>query len=825
MSRRNRISAFWTSTALVLLTAQGAVGSEPLSLELIMSNPTWIGATPENPYWSVDGKSIYFEQPRAEDDFNDLLRLSLSDATDAVLIEGQGWGSIDVPRRVFSTDRNRAVFERNGDLFIRSIDGDLIQLTRTSGRETAPLFLQGDRKIAFKRGDQFFVRDLDSGLEQQIADLRTEDDPDDTEAPDGFLDQQQTRLFEVVRDQEARKERREARDDARRHADPTAPPNPIYLGKGVTILNSELSPDGRFLVLLTTPSEPEEGKGDHMPNFVSADGYVEVRDVRAKVGTIPEPEQNLMMIDVAAAEARTLDLSALSGISEDPLADLKQAQKDKKKAQSTAAESAANDENSKITDSEQASESKAADESKPRAVEIEILEWSPSGKRLAVQIHSYDNKDRWIAISEDGAELQTVHHLHLDSWINWSYNDLGWLDEDRLWFLSEESGWSQLYLHQLDSGKTVRLSRGDAVVSNPTPSPDHRFIYFTANPDHPGRYDTYRVEVETGKIEQITDLGGRTTFELSPSGESLLLQHSSLLQPTELYLAATSPGPEARRLTHTVSDTFAAIDWVEPKIVEVPSTHHDRPIYSRFYPSRNPERLRDADGKIPAVVFVHGAGYLQNSHQGFSGYFREFMFHTWLSEHGYHVLDMDYRASAGYGVEWRTAIYRQMGTPELEDLKDGVAWLVANHGVDADRAGVYGGSYGGFMTMMALFKEPELFAAGAALRPVTDWAHYNHPYTSNILNTPEVDPEAYARSSPIEFAEGLKHHLLICAPMLDDNVFFQDTVRLTQRFIELGQTNFEVALYPVEPHGFRRPSSWLDEYRRIFRLFEKNLAP
>jgi dipeptidyl aminopeptidase/acylaminoacyl peptidase len=129
------------------------------------------------------------------------------------------------------------------------------------------------------------------------------------------------------------------------------------------------------------------------------------------------------------------------------------------------------------------------------------------------------------------------------------------------------------------------------------------------------------------------------------------------------------------------------------------------------------------------------------------------------------------------------------------------------------------------MALMALFKDPDLFAAGAALRPVTDWAHYNHPYTSNILNTPELDPEAYEASSPIEFAAGLEKPLLLCAPMLDDNVLFQDTVRLVQRLIELQKTEFETALFPVEPHGFREPSSWLHEYRKIYDLFERWVRP
>jgi len=186
-------------------------------------------------------------------------------------------------------------------------------------------------------------------------------------------------------------------------------------------------------------------------------------------------------------------------------------------------------------------------------------------------------------------------------------------------------------------------------------------------------------------------------------------------------------------------------------------------------------------------------------------------------------LDMDYRGSKGYGRDWRTAVYRNMGHPEVEDLKDGVSWMAANANVDAGKVGTYGGSYGGFLTFMALFTEPELFQAGAALRPVTDWAHYNAPYTSNILNTPDVDGIAYERSSPIEHAQGLQKPLLIMSGVLDDNVFFQDSVRLVQRLIELEKPMFETAIYPVEPHGFKQPSSWLDEYRRIYKLFEQEL--
>ena len=164
-----------------------------------------------------------------------------------------------------------------------------------------------------------------------------------------------------------------------------------------------------------------------------------------------------------------------------------------------------------------------------------------------------------------------------------------------------------------------------------------------------------------------------------------------------------------------------------------------------------------------------------------------------------------------------------MGGKDLDDYVDAVRWAVKEYGVDPKRVGMYGGSYGGFLTLMGLFTQPDVFAAGAALRPVTDWAHYNHGYTSDILNVPQKDTEAYKKSSPIFFAEGLKGALLICHGMVDTNVHFQDSVRLAEKLMELRKENWELAVYPVEDHGFVNPWSWADEYKRILKLFETSL--
>jgi dipeptidyl aminopeptidase/acylaminoacyl peptidase len=269
----------------------------------------------------------------------------------------------------------------------------------------------------------------------------------------------------------------------------------------------------------------------------------------------------------------------------------------------------------------------------------------------------------------------------------------------------------------------------------------------------------------------------------------------------------TSPIPE-----------FFTHKWIDPPIVNF-KARDGATLYARLYqPARFPKGG-------PAVVFVHGAGYLQNVHKWWSSYFREYMFHHLLMERGYTVIDIDYRGSAGYGRDWRTGIYRHMGGKDLTDHVDAVRYLVSEHGVDPKRVGIYGGSYGGFITLMAMFTEPDVFAAGAALRPVTDWAHYNHGYTANILNVPQADLEAYKRSSPIYFAEGLRGALLICHGMVDTNVHFQDSVRLAERLIELRKENWQLAPYPVEDHAFEHASSWADEYKRILKLFEDNLRP
>ncbi|HEX6903039.1 MAG TPA: prolyl oligopeptidase family serine peptidase [Thermoanaerobaculia bacterium] len=829
----------FTAGALCLLLAlplsaapaRAADNDSALTLEQIMADPDWIGNPPQNAYWSDDGRAVYYERQREGigNQRMDLYRVDLATGK-AVLIEPARRVKEDA-RGELSRDRKRKVYERHGDVFVKDLKtGAVRQLTRTAEDENGPRFLADNRRVTYRSGDDVFVYDLETGLTSQPARLVLDKDPADKDEPTPLQDQQ-TRFFDVIRQKQEKEKKEREEDLALRKEDPTRVPQTWYLGKDVIIDRASLSPSGDWLLVVTAPKWSEDSKRAKLPQWVTESGNIEVREVRPKVGIDKPVPHSVILLDLVKHERHDLDFAALPGSKDDPLKALREAAKARKEAMKKKgeekkdeaviepkAEGEAKPEEAKTE--EKKTEEKKEEPAQLRTLEVSDFSWSDDGQRLAVQLRARDNKDRWIATFDTAtAKLTPRHRLTDAAWINWDFNEMGWLpDNETLWFLSEEGGYSRLYALSERTGEIRPLTpEGQYEVSRLVPGQDGKHLYYIANREHPGKYDVWRVEVATARAERLTSFGGLVSPPvLSPDESQILVSASSINRPDELFVQPNRPGAQARQVTRTQSELFLAQDWTMPEIVPIPSTHGAGPIYSRVYTPRD----FDPSRTYPAVMFVHGAGYLQNIHYGWSNYFREFMFHTLLTRQGYVVIDMDYRASAGYGRDWRTAIYRQMGTPELEDFQDGVAWLVKNKNVDPKRVGVYGGSYGGFMTYMALFRQPDLFAAGAALRPVSDWAHYNEEYTSNILNRPEVDPEAYEKSSPIEYAAGLQKPLLICAPMLDQNVFFQDNVRLVQKLIELKKENFEMAVYPVEDHSFVQPTSWLDEYRRIYKLFE-----
>jgi dipeptidyl aminopeptidase/acylaminoacyl peptidase len=785
-----RLPAF---TVLAALLALPAAASTPITLDQAMANPDWIGSPVETAWWSWDGKQVFYKQKRDGSPVRDTWSVGAAKAGQATRVADADLARLDSPDVEYNAARTRAIVVRNGDLFERDLKtGALVQIT--SGVGVVPSSVQytaDERGVQYRVGDDWFRWDRAERLIKPVAFLRAVKDPNAQDA-DALRDMQ-LRLIATLKRQKDERDATRARAEEERRADPTRAPAPIYLGDKAAIRFSHLSPDGRWLLVVMGPKEADGGRVGKMPRYVTESGYEEFSDERTRVGRNGPRGHALKLVDLKTREVKDIPFDVLPGIAVDPLASMR-------------------------------AERKLDPIKGNRQVMIgfrgEAVVWSRNGANAAIMFRSSDNKDRWIAtVDLARSALKPAHHLGDQAWINYDNNEFGWLpDSSTLWYLSEESGYSHLYT--LDgSGRTRALTSGKWEASDVAWSADGQTAWVMCNRKTPGTYEVCAVSSRDGSTREVSNLGGGVEdFRLSPDQRRLLVHYSSAYLPPQI---ATLPagGGQAVTLTDTRTPDFRAREWIQPQMVAVPSTHGADPIWAKLY---RPARF-EAGKTYPVVMFVHGAGYLQNVSNRYPVYFREQMFHNLLVQKGYVVLDMDYRASKGYGAKWRSAIYRQMGHPELDDYLDGVNWMVANQQGDAKNVGVYGGSYGGFMTLIAMLRAPDVFKSGAALRPVSDWTTYNHEYTANILNTPDVDPEAYKVSSPIEYAQNLKGNLLIAHGMIDDNVFFQDSVRMAQRLIELKKDNWELAPYPMERHSFVQPESWYDEYRRIYQLFERTL--
>ncbi|HNV83190.1 MAG TPA: prolyl oligopeptidase family serine peptidase [Arenimonas sp.] len=758
----------------------------PITLDQAMANPDWIGTPVEKAWWAWDSQNLQYTQKRTGSPIRDIFVVGRAGGN-ARKVEAAEIANQDGENLVFDARHQQALFVRNGDVFLRNLKtGSLLQITRSNETEADARF-SADGTAVLYRGDenQWFRWSLDSHLLEPAALPVAENDPNKAPKADDFRDMQ-LRLISTLKRIKNDRDELKAKSEADRKADATRAIAKSYLGSDIQIDWTSLSPAGQWLLAVTSAKGADEGRVGKLPKYVTESGYEEFEDERTRVGRNSPTPQSLKLVNPRTGAVLDISLDGLPGIAIDPMAEFRKAQKlDALKGN--------------------------------RPVRIDVAQFNDAGTQVAVMLRAIDNKDRWIAtVDFANGKLVSQHRLNDKAWINWNFNDFGWLDNDTLWYLSEESGYSHLYAQKLGA-KATALTSGKWEASSPVWSSDKATAYVLCNRAWPGDYEVCAVN-RNGVLREVTALDGVEDFSLSPDGNTLLVRYSGSYLPAQVATVGISDGAMVK-LTDTRTPEFKARNWIAPEFVQVPSKHGAGKIWAKFYKPANYE----AGKKYPIVMFVHGAGYLQNVHAHYPAYFREQMFNNMLVQKGYIVLDMDYRASEGYGRDWRTAIYRQMGHPELEDYLDGLDWLVENQQGDRAQVGIYGGSYGGFMSFMALFRAPEAFKAGAALRPVSDWTSYNHEYTSNILNTPQLDPEAYKISSPIEYVENLRGNLLISHGMMDDNVFYQDSVRLSQRLIELKKDKWEMASYPLERHGYVHPESWYDQYRRIYELFERTL--
>jgi len=778
--------------AVVALAA--AAQQFDLSIDNIMRGPGLYGWTPDDVRWSPDGQHVYFSWKLYTD--------TLEHDRDTYVVNRDGSGlrklsddeKKDAPpaNAQWTRDKHRAVYLDDADVYLwDSASNKRRALTQTNDVESAPQFTFDETRVTFVRSNNVFAIDLGNGSITQLTNIVAPDDKgpnvtmwDDAAkkgtASQEYIKAEERKLLDIV----DRKAKKREEDEAKRKRE--HPIKPFKLDKKQTVVNARLSPDGKTIVLVIN-NESDKAKKTIVPNYITEAVYTDTIPGREKVGDALLPTR-VAVVSTTTGEVKWFD----HGLKPLPAAEPQKA-----------VTNAAAEEQGKA--SEQKTEKST--EPKEREVNLRAPVWSEDGKHAFVVVRSADNKDAWIMEFDPAtAKGRTLVTMHDDAWLRFAdAQSFGWANNDTIYYLSEATGFMHLYEVPVSGGAPKQLTSGKWEVDSAVLSDDKKSFHLTTSEESPFVRHLYRMPVAGGTSTKLTSMDGDNEAVVSPDGNAIANVYSYTNKPPELYVSGkrvtTSPAPE-----------FANYKWLDVPIVRVPARDGVE-VPARIY---KPANWKGGH----AVIFVHGAGYLQNVNRFWSSYAHEYMFHHLLMSKGYLVLDIDYRGSRGYGRDWRTAIYRHMGGKDLEDNVDAARWLVKTHGVDPKRIGVYGGSYGGFITLMAMFTTPDVFAAGAALRPVTDWAAYNHGYTSNILNVPQNDAEAYRKSSPIYFAQGLKGHLLICHGMVDTNVHFQDSVRLAQRLIELRKTNWEIAPYPVENHGFVEPTSWADEYKRILKLFD-----
>jgi dipeptidyl aminopeptidase/acylaminoacyl peptidase len=820
------------ATVWVAHAQQPAPPVPMLSVDGIMRGPKLVGSSPTNIRWSKDSSKIYFSWQKAGEERSATFAVN-RDGTGLRQLTQEETRNLDTPPGGrFDRARRRVLSSESGDIVVHDVaSGTRRMLLRTGTAETNPRWVRNDTAITFMRDGDLYLLSLDPAAEPALAQLTDVVTPQDTTAAAGpggrglgaggrgggggrgaaqggqsgtaaetdaqrWLREQERQLIEFLRRQDEGRGGGGGRGGrgggGAGGGPPSAPIARLTLGPRQSHSEIVLSADERFAFVAVTEQPDGTARRQDVPTYITNSSYPELNSGRTNVGDV-QSRRRLAILDLQNNRTVWADSATFAGV--------------ERKAQ-------------------------PSDPDVPRIVNWGSPELSDDGRHMIFSVRAQDNKDRWL-VTVDGAtgKATVLDHLHDEAWIReigisgggFGGAGIAWLPDNRRFvFLSEKSGYMHLYSLDVTEAMPAAkpLTSGNWEIASAELSNDRRTVYFTSNEVHPGERHFYTMSVDGGQRTRITTMTGGNDVTVSPDEQTLAVVHSYITKPPELHVMPFAAGSPATQVTTTPAEEFRNFKWAEPRVITY-KARDGADVYARLM---TPEMIgARRDPRRPAVVFVHGAGYLQNAHKYWSTYYRENMFHNLLASRGYVVLDPDYRASAGYGRNWRTAIYRHMGGKDLEDVVDGATFLVQTERVDARRIGVYGGSYGGFITLMAMFTTPDVFAAGAALRPVTDWSHYNHGYTSNILNTPLVDPEAYKKSSPIYFAEGLKGRLLICHGMVDSNVFFQDSVRLAQRLIELRKENWELAGYPVENHGFTEETSWADEYKRILKLFEETL--
>ena len=448
----------------------------------------------------------------------------------------------------------------------------------------------------------------------------------------------------------------------------------------------------------------------------------------------------------------------------------------------------------------------------PRGSLIARVYWTPDSSKLAVKRFNRVQNHLDLLLAEPGSGASHAILSEADPyWIN--NNDLfQFLRNDDFIWGSERDGFQHLYLYSPEGKLRKRLTEGNWEVTELAGVDEARQkVYFVSTETSPLERQLYSIRLNGKDRERISQGAGTHSISMSPDASYYLDSFSSLTEPSSRVLHTVDGAEWAvyREANHKLTDEY---DVLPTEIVTFKNSGGTL-LYAHMI---KPANFRTGV-KYPAIVMVYGGPGAQSVRNAWSGA-------NWdqvLAARGFVIWQVDNRGSKGRGHAFESPIYHRMGKTELDDQLDGIRYLLSQGFVDAARIGIYGWSYGGYMTLYSLLNAPETFRAGIAGAPVTNWRNYDTIYTERYMGLPSENAEGYEASSAATYADKLQSKLLMVHNFEDDNVLFQNTMQMADAFERAGKL-FDMVIYPQKSHGVNGVYQ-KQLLEKTTEFFEKNL--
>jgi dipeptidyl-peptidase-4 len=427
--------------------------------------------------------------------------------------------------------------------------------------------------------------------------------------------------------------------------------------------------------------------------------------------------------------------------------------------------------------------------------------WTPDNLMAYALLGRDHRRLEWRLFDPVSQSIRPLGSEHSDHWVNVGAVHT-FLDDGSFLTSSEEDGFRHLYVWK--DGEARQLTHGAWMVTElHAVDRSAGLVYFTATRESPLERHLYRVALEGGEVTRITEGQGLHHVQVSVAAGRFLDQHQNRQHATRSIVRRLQDAGETLKIHEAPDGTAQALGVSVPDIVHF-AAEDGTTLYGAVYRPEGP-------GPHPVIVSVYGGPHAQSVSDSFA--LTADLEAQYLAQHGYLVFKMDNRGMANRGVAFERALFRSFGTVEVQDLVAGVRWLGATQGADLSRVGVYGWSYGGYMTLMLMEKAPEIFRAGVSGAPVTDYRFYDTAYTERYMETPAKNQEGYDEGSALKHVDQLTGELLIIHGLIDENVHFRNTAALLLRLAE-AEKAVELTLLPSSRHGPRGRTLRLQVARR-----------